>query len=256
MRKIKSSNFDRYVTNLCQQNRTFVVESKRNVSSLYMNKQMVLLTKNENQKFGEDRKKIQAIIHFFGQVQGGINRHLKKIGFQVEPLKKRYTSSKTDREKWGNMADGEVFYYIDVKHCFWRISYLNDYIGKNLYERVLEKEDFKFARNMSLALIVAPRTRKYYKNGVLICEITEERTMYRIIYDNIRFEAYNLMGDCMKIAKQHFIAYRTDGILLDKKALKRVCRFIDDNNLTYAIKECYKIDDRHYSVDGTEKKLF
>lgn len=256
IRKIKPSSFDRYVSSLCEQNRTFVIESKRNVNSLFLNKKMILLTKNENHKFGDDKKKTRSIIHFFGQVQGGINRYLKKIKFDIKPVEKRFNSSKTNRIKWDDMGIGEVFYYIDIKHCFWRVAYINGYIGKNLYERVLEKEDFKFARNMSLALIVAPRIRKYFKKGELIWEITEERTMYRVVYDNIRFTAYNLMGDCMEISKQHFIAYRTDGIMLDKKAIKRVSKFIDDNDFNYSIKECCKVGDRHYVVDDEEKKLF
>lgn len=256
MRKVKAKSFNNYIDNFCRENKTFVIESKRNLESLYMNNKLVLMTKNKNNRFGKDKTKLKSIINLFAQVQKSINRYLKQIEFDIQPVEKRFGSSKTDRDKWRSMGVGEVFYYIDVKHCFWRIGFLKGYIGKNLYENILLKEELKLQRNMSLALIIAPKRRRYFKYGKLLHEISEDRRMYRIVYDNIRFTAYNLMGDCMVMSKQHFIAYRTDGIMVDKKAIKRVSRFIDDNGFNYLIKECCKVGDRHYVVDDEEKKLF
>jgi len=250
VKKVEKNSFDLYVSNFITTGKSFVVETKRNVNSLYYRQQLVLMTKNKNKRFKNNKSQIKTIINLFAQVQKNINIYIKQVDFIIIKVEKRFGSSKTDREKWRKMEDGEVFYYIDISHCFWRIAFLKGYIGKNLYEKVLTQPELKVQRNMSLALIVAPRERTYYRYGVRIANIIEDKRMYRTIYDNIRFIAYNMMGDCMEVSKNNFIAYRTDGIMIDKAAINKVKKLIDDKGFNYTVKQCFKKDNHHYVIDG------
>jgi len=255
MRKVKKSSFDSYVDSFCDMRKTFIVESKRNIESLHVNNQMVLMTKNKNKRFNNDSEDINKIFNIFGQVQKNVNKYLKQVQFDVKTIEQRYKSSKTNKAKWREIERGEIFYYLDVKHCFWRIAFLKGYISKNLYVSVLNQDDLKVQRNMSLALIVAPKTRKYYDYGKKVLEIEEERSMYRTIYDNIRFSAYNIMGDCMTESLDDFIAYRTDGIMIKKDSIESVSKIINDAGLNFTIEECAKIDSKNYLKGNKIKKL-
>lgn len=241
------------MNNFQETGKTFIVETKRNVESLYVNNQLILMTKNKNKRFKKDKEKLKVIINLFAQVQKNVNKHILQVEWNIDKIEKRFGASKTDREKWRNMEEGEVFYYIDISHCFWRIAFLERYIGKNLYEKVLTQTDLKVQRNMSLALIVAEKERAYYRHGKLIHKVKEEKKIYRTIYDNIRFIAYNMMGDCMVLSKGAFLAYRTDGIMVDKVALKKVKKFIDDKGFNYSVKECSKATSKHYFIQGDEE---
>src|SRR3990167_2408770 len=255
IRKIPKSSFDEFVKQFDKQNLEFVVSSKRNLHLLYYNQQLLLISKNPNNRFKLQKKEIRATKSLYGQVKTNVNKHLKLNLFNPEIVEKRFNSSKKNREKWEQMGAGEIFYYVDIKHCFWRIAFLKNYISKKLYERVLEQPEFKVHRNMSLALIIAPESRAFHKNGKVEYRITEEKGMYNDIYNNIRYVSYNLMGDCMELAGKHFISYMTDGIMVDKPALKKIEKFIKNQNFFYTVVECSKIDKKTYQY-GEEIKKF
>lgn len=257
IRKIPKESFDEFVKQFDANNVEFVVSSKRNVHLLFYNKQLLLMSKNPNNRFNFKRNEVNTTTSLYGQVKMGVNRYLKKTKFCPEVVEKRFNSSHKNRAKWKAMAEGEAFDYLDIKHCFWRISYLKEYISKRLYERVLQNPDpdFKIHRNMSLALIIAPESRAFHKNGEVVYRITEEKAMYSTIYNNIRHTSYNLMGDCMELAGEHFISYMTDGIMVNKPALKKVEKFIQNANFFYTIVECYKIDDKHYMYGDQVRKF-
>jgi hypothetical protein len=154
------------------------------------------------------------------------------------------------------MKIGDKFYYIDISHCYWRIAYLKNYISKKLYENVLKKPELKIYRNMALACIVAPKKRQYFKNGEMILEISEDKELWKIIYDNIRFTSYNIIGNISSSEdiKKYFIAYRTDGIMVTKPALKFVENMLKQHNLDYKVYNCVKVDDNHYYFDSKKVK--
>ncbi len=153
------------------------------------------------------------------------------------------------------MRTGTTFYYVDISHCFWRIAYLKGYITKRLYESVLKQPELKTARNIALACIVASKWRKYVVNGVFRCEITEDRTLQRVIYDNIRFTCYNTMGMIASFIEKNCIAYRTDGIMVDKVGLPKVKKLIRAQNFEYTVQECVKIDEVTYLSAGRTKNI-
>ena len=254
MRKVDSKSFDGYKNSLSTQRRTFIIEKKRNVKSIILGGKYIILQKNKNQLEKQKIKK-SRITSLFAQVAKSINNYIVKSGLEVEKVKQNNSSSYTNRKKYRLMKEGEKFYYVDIAHCFWRIAFLRNYITERLYKNVLEQTDLKLYRNMALACIIAPKGREYWVRGEKIAEIYEDKTLHRTIYDNIRFTAYNLMGNIQQAIGDHCIAFRTDGIMVDnKKGLEMVKKLITDHDFSYSVIECTKIDELTYKYGENKTK--
>lgn len=257
MRKIDNKTLNKYVDSLAKQHRTFIIENKRKVNSILVNFKYLILNKGKKETdIKKNKKKNREVINLFSQVSKSINQYIIDNGIKVSKVKNRHPSVYTNRKLYGEMADGERFYYVDISHCFWRIAYLKKYITKQLYENTLKKEQFKIYRNIALACIVAPRSRKYFVFGKFMCEISEWKELHQRIYDNIRFTAYNLMGDIRAEVNKYCIGYRTDGIMItdNPKVLKRVQEIITKKGFSYKVTECFKIDELFYQYGDNDKK--
>jgi len=253
MLKLEQKDFNGFVKELKDRKSKFIIDRKRTVSSVIMGGKFFALSRNKNH-IGKDEKKTE-IISLFAQVAKAVTSYIEKNEFNVEKIPQRHPSSSTNRIKYSKMKIGSEFWYVDVSHCYWRIAYLRKYITPKLYENVLKKPELKIYRNMALACIVAPRRREYYDNGKMLLEVSEERTLWKRVYDNIRFISYNLMGDISKQVEKNFIAYRTDGIMVTKPALSKVKKLLSESGFDYTVTRCIKIDDGHYYYGKKVKKI-
>jgi hypothetical protein len=256
MRKIEGKVFGSYIKSFSDQKKTFIVERKRSIKTIIIGSKYIILQRNKNQLKNQKVKK-SKITSLFAQVAKCVNAYIIKSGLTVKKVKQKSTSSYTNRRKYREMKDNAKFYYVDIAHCYWRVAFLQNYISENLYKTVLNTADLKLYRNMALACIVAPKGREYYIRGVKVMEIYEDKSLHRIIYDNIRFTAYNLMETIKREVGEHCIAYRTDGIMVDsKKGLEMVKKLIKENNFDYTVTECTKIDELSYKYgDSKTKKM-
>lgn len=255
MRKIDNKFFAGYVKSMSDQKRTFMVGKKRRVKKIIFNNKILVLNKNKNHV--KSKKKSSEINSLLGQVAMAVNRFIIKSGLVVEKIKQVHLALAVSRKKYRLMKDGAKFYYVDINHCFWRIAFLKGYIGEKLYEKwANEQGELKTFRNMSLGCIKAPDGRTYYIRGVESYEIEEDKTLQCIIYDNIRFTCYNFLGEIAKEVQDDFIAYKTDGIMVDsKKGLANVKKLMKKNNFMFTVKECEKIDELTYRIDDTIKRM-
>ena len=253
MLKLEQKDFKGFIQDLKNRKSKFIVDRKRTVSSLIMGGKYFALSRNKNH-IAKDEKKTE-IISLFAQVAKSVTKFIMSNNLEVKRISQRHPSSDTARLKYYNMKIGSEFYYVDVAHCYWRIAFLKKYITPRLYESVLKKPELKIYRNMALACIVASRSREYYDNGVKILEITEERSLFKTIYDNIRFTSYNLMGDISKEVEKNFIAYRTDGIMVTKPALGKVQEMLKSAEFDYTVTLCRKLDNANYYHGKKVKKM-
>ena len=251
LRHINGEALKNYVNSLQRNYRTFVVQEHRKTSCLYIRNKAVLLKKKKVKRDKNNAK----IIAFYGQVKKNIDRFIIKNDNSVEYVMQRHGSTYTNKEKWHNMKVGAEFYYVDISHCFWRIAYLKTYISERLYLNTLAKPEYKPYRNISLALIVAPKIRYYYINGVLKNIITEDTSLYRRLYNNIRFTCYNLLGDAKDNFYTYTIGYRTDGIMITRPAIKKIQEYFTESGFQFKIHKCVKADDSRYMIDGQFKKI-
>ncbi len=254
MRKIDNEKLNKYVDSLSKQRRTFIIENKRKVNSILISGKTSILDKGKP-KATKNKKKNREVVNLISQVAKNVNQYIVNNGLKVRAVKSRHSSTYTNRKLYKDLAEGERFFYVDISHCFWRIAYLKKYISKQLYENTLKKEEFKTFRNIALACIVAPRSRKYYVFGKFMCEISEWKDFHQRIYDNIRFTAYNLMGDLRADINRYCIAYRTDGIMItdNPKIVKRVKEIIERKGFSCKVTECFKVDDMYYQSGNNEK---
>ena len=254
MRKIDNKSFSGYVKSMSDQKRTFIVGKKRGNKGIIFNNKYLVMNRNKN--IVKNKKvKSSEINSLIGQVAKSVNRFLVSVKLDPEIIKQEHPSTSTNRRKYRLMKDGAKFYYVDIAHCYWRISFLKRYISEKLYNNVLLKDELKLFRNIALACIVSPAGRTYYIRGVKSYVIEEDRSLHRIIYNNIRFTCYNLLGEIAKSAGDSFIAYRTDGIMVEKKGLAKVKKLMKENNFMFTVKECEKMDELYYLYEGDKKKM-
>lgn len=256
MKKVNEETFDFYVKSFTEQKRKFIVEEKRSFKKLMMRGKTVL--SYEKKEKGQEKMNKEQRGQFFsllGQVSKSATKYIIDNNFEVETVPSYNGAVWVNRKKYREMKEGAKFYYVDASHCFWRIAFMLGYISEKLYLSILDKPELKPYRQMSLSCLVAPRGRKYFKGGVKILEIFEDKRLYATIYNNIRFTAYNLMGYAKEQLGESIIAYKTDGVMVQKKGLAKAKKIFKDNGFDFSITECYKVDEIHFDYDGVNKKM-
>ena len=201
----------------------------------------------------DNKKDQQRVLSLIANVKKSFTRYIKNNGDIVE-IPQEYGSVFTNRIAFFDHPEDEPLYYIDLKHCYWRIAYLLGYISERIYETNLEKPEMKLYRNMALSCTIAPKIIEIHEfNKPPVIE-QENTVKHQIMYSNIRFFAWNLMGDTVQhIGMEKVFGYWTDGILVAKDDVEAVKKKFDDNKLLYRVKDCIKIDDRHYKEIGKDR---
>jgi hypothetical protein len=262
MKKVDQETFDFYVKSFEEQKRNFVVEEKRSFKKLIMRGKTILSVETKDKKEEKMNKEQRAqFFSLLGQVSKAATKYITENNFEVEKVESLCGAVWVNRKKYREMKQGAKFYYVDAAHCFWRIAYLRGYIGENLYVSMLDKPELKQYRQMALSCIVAPRGRKYFNGGKPILmadgkelEIFEDKKLYARIYNNIRFTAYNTMGYCRQELGDAIIAFKTDGLMVQKKGLSKAKKLLTQCGFDYKITECFKEDELYFWYDGETKK--
>ncbi len=256
MKKVDKETFDFYVESFSKQKRKFVIEEKRSFKKLMMRGKTVLsYEKKEKEEEKMNKEQRGQFFSLLGQVSKSATKYIIDNNFEVEKVPSNNGAVWVNRKKYREMKDGAKFYYVDASHCFWRIAFMLGYISERLYLSVLKKPELKPYRQMSLSCLVAPKGRKYFNEGLQILEIFEDKRLYATIYNNIRFTSYNLMGYAKEVLGDSIIAYKTDGVMVQKKGLAKAKKVFKDNGFDFTITECFKIDELFFDYDGDRKKM-
>ncbi len=254
---VSSSDFAAQKEQFITRKKTFCIRKKRGTKMMYLGKDAVSVHKDKKKKSIKDKALNKEIVNLIANVAKNINKFLVQSDFQFEVEEERHSSTWTNRELYRMLKDGQEFYYIDIAHCFWRIAFLRKYISKSMYKSVLKKPHLKIYRNMALACIIATESAEYYIKGEKVLVVEEDKGLHRMIYDNIRFTCYNLMGDIVSSIGQEFIiGYRTDGILVLPEKKDDVIQMIMEQDFECTEKKIKKIDDYFYeNASGVKKHL-
>ena len=189
-------------------------------------------------------------------VRASVTRYLKKNNYIVAPVKKEYPVVFTNRFFWDSIPPNTEFYIIDAKHAYWRIAYLLGYISKKTYDKYADNNDLKTAKNISLAILNSTIKCEYFISDEKITEIECDISLYRQVYDNIRYFSYNMCGKLRNDLDNACFAYRTDGVFLLKPGLHKAKKIFEENNLLYKIEKYTKIDNKSYANEDGELKRF
>jgi len=248
MIELNYKDLDIYKSNLLKRKTSFVIEKKRNEQNILVQGKRIAKFKANNSLSHLQREDSKHILNLFATVKKSINKYILDSNYNIQKVDKKYDSTYSNRGLFRELPIGFEFYYVDVKHCYWRIAYLKGYISEYFYLKVLENPDLKIFRNMALSCIIAPKTKEYYEDGKFICEITEDTEIYNDIYESIRFTAWNIFGSIAfeKIGKEKTIGYYTDGIMIFSEDVPKVRTILARNKLQYNIYKCKKVTDTEY----------
>ena len=257
MLKLDYKDIEKYKENLCTRKLSFCVERKRSETAFLFNGKKIAQTNSRNSVNTSKKQDAKSILNIFASVKKSINKYLIKTDFKFEKKTKIYESSFVNRILFEQLENGTPFYYIDIKHCYWRIAYLNGYISESYYKKILETPELKLYRNMALSCIIAPRIIDYYKNGEFINTIQENTQVYIDIYENIRYTAWNTLGKICyeKIGKEKTIGYFTDGIMIFEEDINIVKATLSRAKFQFNIHKCIKVKSKHYMNCETNKVL-
>ena len=259
MLELNTNNINKFKENLLKRQISFNVEKKRNEILFVSNGKKIAKVESKNSLSFSKAESNHQILNLFANVKKSINKYLVKQNFSFEKIDKEYDSSFTNRILFDYLPIGTQFYYIDVKHCYWRIAFLNGYISEKYYKKILENPDLKIYRNMALSCIIAPKSVEYYKDGVLINHIEEDTSIYKTVYENIRYKAWNTFGKlCFeKIGKDKTIGYYTDGIMVLQEDVDTVKSTLTRNRFQYRVIKCIKTKHRQWmNCDTNEFRRF
>lgn len=259
MLKLNNKDLKTYIDNLSKRKKNFTVERKRGERNVVLNGKRVAKLNRRNSIAYLDKDESKEILSLFASVKKSVNRKIKEKNFDIPVIKKKYNSVFANRPLFDSLPMGAEFYYVDVKHCYWRIAYLQGYITEYYYDKVLEKPDLKLYRNMALSCIIAPKQKEYYIGGQKTHTITEEMSVYDTVYSNIRHYAWNIFGRlCFeKIGKDRCLGYFTDGIMVFGDDMKPVKTTLARHKLQHRIIRCEKVGHREYvnTDEGEVKKI-
>lgn len=248
MLNLDKADLEIYKKNLGSRKRTFFVDNKRAEKNIVVNGKNVAKLKRRNGISLLSQQDSKSILSLFASVKKSVNKYIVTNDFNIPLTPKKYNSVFVNRTLFDSIPIGSQFYYIDVKHCYWRIAFLQGIITEYYYNKVLEKPDLKLYRNMALACVIAGREREYYPSGVFSHSIREDTALHEQIYKNIRHTAWNIFGRlCFEqIGEEECLGYYTDGILVFPKDLPIVKTVLARHKLQHRIIPCEKTAYREY----------
>ena len=202
-----------------------------------------ITTKNKK----EETKKKRQEIAFYGQVKRQINNFIKKQDYNIRPIENTHpVREKTNKHE--DIKIGDRFLSVDIRNCYWQLMYKFGYINENLFEKYNLNEDYKKQMLMSLTITVSVKTKQFYFDTFIPhtpdLEVDCENQIYQVLFDNVRYTTYNIMGDIANnVLGGDFINYNTDGIYikLDKKELSKVVKALNKQGLRSRTTICEKI---------------
>ena len=259
MLELPMKDLDLYKENLMKRKQTFQIEIKRNEKNIMINGKKVVKLKQRNTITPLSKDESSKVLNLFASVKKSVNNYIKHNDFKIPKTAKQYDSSYRNYNLFNEIPIDTEFYYVDVKHCYWRIAYITGIISPFLYNKILNQPEMKLWRNMALSCIIAPRQVEYYSGGDKLNTIIEDVSLYETIYENIRYFSWNIFGNlCFeKIGKDRCIGYFTDGIMIFEDDLAKVKTVLARHKLPYRIMTCKKTNHREFVIldDGQLRKF-
>jgi hypothetical protein len=245
------------IQNLISLRQDFVVEQKRRNFIVYNKKRATYIFNEKSRKphVKLDYSAKRLVVSLFGNVRKAAERYCVNNDFHIRPIERKHPAVRLNRIMWREMPVGTKFIHIDISHCYWRIAYLNGIISENLYKGK-DSPEMKIFRNMALACLTTAKSRRIYRRGKLILDVSEDNQMLKQIYENIRHIAYNFMGNLYERVSQHSLGYRIDGIKVLPEKAAIIKRAMKKANFLFKEMECIKYDEQTYVTLDGEIKYF
>ena len=99
---------------------------------------------------------------------------------------------------------------VDIKHCYWRILFINNIISEKLY---MKYEGDKDARVISVGCLNKTQTIFKYK-GTTLLNKKQIKNPLRWVWDFVCWKTYKAIRKALEACKENAFAYHSDGIYL------------------------------------------
>lgn len=244
------------IQNKCRLRQTFMRIERRN---------MVFLVKNKKTEYRFNRRKIKynnktisrnRIAVLFKAVKQAYHDYITKNNFTIDVPKKIANVRGSNSQLFKNLAIGEKFYYLDVRHAYWQVAYKMGMLSEKLYNRYADDKEMKLFRNMSFACVLAPKKVDYIVRGCFMNTIIEDTSIYRELYRKIRHTTYNLIGYAKTLLNDKWIDYNIDGISFTADSLEQAEQIFKELDYVYTLNKCEKLNEYQYVKDDGEIKHF
>lgn len=158
---------------------------------------------------------------------------------------------------WKKLPLGTIFYGYDIISAYWYCAFLLKYIGKSIYERYRYEEDLKMAKRLCFSWLARNSKCTWFdSDGIISNEIACDNSVYQRVYDNIRYELYNIMAKCCEqIQPDMVLIYNIDAIYVCGAEHKIVANFFKEMNIPVKGTLCRKISASEYT-HGTEVRIW
>jgi len=255
MRQLSYSALQQYLQTVARGGRAYRIIQKHGAAQVFVGQKLIMRGDFKKNKIKTNITGPQ--LNLYGQVVKSVEKFIKQNGLDIEVVKQNHARvTLSNKELWKSLPVGQKFYYIDAKHCFWRIAYLKNYISGALYDKVNADKELKLTRNKAMACITSCRKVTYFNNdGAYIHSIVENRNLFQQVFDNIRHTSYNLVADAYYQLPGIAIGYRTDAVMVLPEGLTQVKAYFTANNMLYDADLCIKKDEtKFYNTVKLEEK--
>lgn len=242
-------HFDRYMNYQIDQKRSFRLVVSNSDRHLVFNNSNGYGIRYRNRLTDDEMK----VLWVFSAIKRSTR---KRIAAMTEPFKHYQLSSKKwNRSLYDSLEDGTRFVGIDINHAYLRTAYLNGYISKRIYEKLMDPK-YKGVRNKALACLNTYKKIYEYENGEVVSQYEEGDPTLSAAYLEIRTVTYKLMDDIADIVgPDMFLKYQTDCLYVLPAAASVVQGEIEKANYGWKINECGKMRGEMF-YDGDEIKDF
>lgn len=245
-------DFDMFKRNFLTRGDEFTIIEKGKQKSLQINGKLEVSYKQKNNSLSQYLRN-PKYLNIIRIVHAEVNRYIVSNNFNIAPVEPVNKAILLKNSLYRQYPDGSYFYLIDIKHAYWRFAYLLGYIKYETYKKYKDAKEYKLARNIALSTLVSKKQKQYYSNGKLINEIRCVNDYSALMYKNIRYSTYNMVGKIELILGDKCLAYRVDGVMVTGDAIPIVRQFLRNNKLTGDIIECQKENDSQYLIISTGK---
>lgn len=198
----------------------------------------------DNQLSKSDRGKIANL---FKRVKESYERYIMDYELDYPVTPKTHASIKKRNNFYFRAIpeDTEIVLF-DINRAFWQIAHKLGIIDKKVYEK-FNTPFYKLYTNIALASYNRGYTMVYYSHGSKKLTITEDMTIYKNLYNNIRYTCYNLIQELVKqLAIDKWYMYNQDALLVSLDQVGIVEKYFADKDYLYKKIHCRKYSDKEF----------
>lgn len=182
----------------------------------------------------------------YSQIQK--NNELISLNIEYDGLSK----FKNDKG-WSKVKPRSIFYVVDINSAYWQFAFRLGYISKKLYEKYLNKPEYKEVKRYAISFLSRENEMVYF-DGRPISHVVCDVSCFQQIYDNIRNEMYRTISKVTKDVPL-FIEQNIDSISVSEKDLNQTLKIFTELGLYYKVQEAVKIDAKEYCINGKFRKF-